>query len=67
MTRENRFIAHVIHEICQNLYVKWDYEPPFATLEMNLNSKTTNGFNFRIMNSIRPSPFFSSFTVECVS
>ena len=60
-------LTHVIREICQNLFVKWDYEPPFTTLEMNLNSKTTNRFKFRIMNSLRPSPFLSLFTVECVS
>ena len=34
MTRENRFITHVIREICQNLYVKRDQDPSFATLIM---------------------------------
>ena len=32
MTRENRFITHVMREMCQNLYVKRDHELPFATL-----------------------------------
>ena len=37
VTRENWFIKHVIREICQNLYVKLDYDP-FATLRNELAS-----------------------------
>ena len=39
MTRENWFIAHVMLEICQNLYVKRDHESPLLPSKSGLTTQ----------------------------
>ena len=39
MSRENWFIAHVMREICQNLYVKRDYESPLLPSKSGLTTQ----------------------------
>lgn len=48
MTYENWFIKHVISEICQNLHVKQDHDPPFAAvsdLTAEVKNKVTQVLN----------------------